>query len=67
METILMEEETLLKANMLDDYMDPSSSGQTNDMATAENARMGYDTKDRISAGNGVTIQSIVVKVYSLD
>ena len=36
-------------------------------MATAENARMGYDTKDKISAGDGVTIQPIVVKVYSLE
>ena len=65
METILVEEETLLKANMSDDYVDPLSRGQTVDMATTGNARMGYDTEDIMSAGDCVTIQPIRVNVYS--
>ncbi|CAL8304394.1 unnamed protein product [Lota lota] len=64
-ETILIEEETLLKSNMLGDYMDASSREQAVEMATAENASMGFDTKDKMGGGDCVTIQPITVKVDS--
>ncbi|XP_030196333.1 uncharacterized protein LOC115531298 isoform X4 [Gadus morhua] len=68
LEMILVEEEeTLLKANMLDDYVDPPGRAQTMDVATAENARMGFDTKDTMSVEDFVTIRPIMVKVYSLE
>jgi len=68
METILVEEETLLKAHMLDDYMDTSGREQTVEFAATENASMGLDTKGKISgavAADCVTVQPIAVKVHS--
>ncbi|KAJ3608175.1 hypothetical protein NHX12_025225 [Muraenolepis orangiensis] len=56
-ETILIQEETLLKANMLDyfcsDYMDTSGRERTVEMSTAESASVGFDTKDKISGADG--------------